>query len=119
MSNIARKMPTSYAEAQRMLGGKPRKNIAHNTELQTGQEGAIGLVYHWTEIVTFYPNGMVRLNTGGYETATTKDRLNGVLSGSQYKVFQKDFRWYVWHIATDKNYDYSDGMTIDLNEGKV
>ena len=39
----------------------------------------------------------ITLNTGGWNTVTTKERMNAVLSAfnSPYRVYQRDFQWYV------------------------
>ncbi len=40
-------------------------------------------------------NGTVRLNHCGWETNTTKERLNGVLDFmGRAKIYQRDFVWY-------------------------
>jgi len=65
--------------------------------------------YHNTDIVTIdwienykddpNPNmlGMITLNTGGWFTQTTKARMNQVseVFNLGYRVFQKNYKWYV------------------------
>lgn len=49
--------------------------------------------YHQTPVVEKEGNRYI-LNTGGYETKTTKRRINRYLP-SGYKLYQKDFTWYL------------------------
>lgn len=42
----------------------------------------------------------VYISTGGWRTITTKNRLNAILIHfTNYKVFQKDFLWYIGDIS--------------------
>ena len=52
--------------------------------------------YHDTRIVDF-DRQMIRLDTGGWKTVTTKRRLNQVSEafGLGFRVYQEDYRWYV------------------------
>ncbi len=52
--------------------------------------------FHNTDVVKFSPK-TITLNTGGWETATTKTRMNQASNqfGLGYTVTQKDFSWYV------------------------
>jgi hypothetical protein len=43
--------------------------------------------YHNTDLFVFNPDGYVKMSNGGYETATTNQRINAVL----YKLFEKGF----------------------------
>lgn len=73
-------MSLYYAKAADLLrsarnqgDGKP---IDNNTRLFWRDDEAIALRLHNTDILTFYPNGDVRFNSGGWKTVTTKSRLN-------------------------------------------
>ena len=52
--------------------------------------------YHNPDVVQF-DSLYITLNTGGWETATTKLRMNQASNqfGLGYQVYQKDYRWYV------------------------
>jgi hypothetical protein len=77
-----------YATAEAFLAGKNERKLAHNTIVHrysmSPEEGAIAVFYHRTPIVTYYPNGIVFLNTGGWETATTKERIRKLLPPGFY-----------------------------------
>lgn len=65
----------SFSDADAILGNRNRKKIGHNTYLQRDGE-VIEAIYHSTPIVTYFRSGRMRLETGGWYTPTTKDRLN-------------------------------------------
>lgn len=54
----------------------------------------------------------VKLDSCGYETNTTKSRLNALLSEVKYgcKVFQKNFDWFVNY--QDETASFYDGMIL-------
>src|SRR5258706_8717982 len=56
--------------------------IAHNTYLERHAGGdAYGVRLHRTEIVTFYRDGRVRLDSGTWQTMTTRGRMNACGNG--------------------------------------
>jgi hypothetical protein len=67
--------------------------------------------YHQTDVVKFSPVEII-LNSGGWQTATTKTRMNQASNqfGLGYCVFQKDFKWFV--DFEGKTIDFEDGMTL-------
>ena len=52
--------------------------------------------YHNTDVVQF-DSLYITLNTGGWETATTKLRMNQASNQFNlgFSVYQKDYRWFV------------------------
>lgn len=83
----------SYEGAIRLLGNKTTRKIANNTQLEKYSDREYAAVrLHSTEVVRYYPNGDIQLNSGGYRTSTTKERLN---TFSPVNVSQRDFAWYV------------------------
>ena len=86
-------MSKSYSEAESLLKNKLTRKVAGNTYLEKySDRDYIAVRFHWTEVVRYFPNGDVQLNSGGYRTATTKARMNEF---SPATVYQKDFQWYV------------------------
>ncbi len=68
----------------------------------------MGVRFHSTRILTFHPEGTFTVNTGGYRTATTKQRLNALLPAG-YRVFSKA---YAWRISTPEGtFEFEDGDT--------
>lgn len=68
--------------------GKP---LANNTRLfDRGTHFAIRL--HETDVVEVYPDDTQKLFTGGWQTYTTKDRING---WSSARIYQSNGIWYM------------------------
>ena len=81
----------------------------------TGGYPNITVRYHQTEIVTVTPAG-VRLHSGGWQTATTKTRMNQASNqyGLGFRVWQKDRAWYVTAAGVDR--PFVDGMIIERTQ---
>lgn len=94
---------TTYAELDARLQGrcKTSRKIANNTYLKRRGED-IAVLLHATDVVTFHPDDSVTLDTGGWYTMTTKDRMNSVLG---YRVSSAGGRWVV---AVKKKEQYSE-----------
>ena len=68
---------------------------------------------HGHQIATLDHNtNAVKLDSCGYETVTTKSRLNAILDEVKYgcRVFQKKFEWFVSYRGTTT--DFIDGMIL-------
>ncbi len=106
-----RDIPTTYTEARAMLNGRNSRKIANNTTLVDQGEGVIGLRLHSTVVVVFDDSGHIILNTGGYRTTTTKDRLNRVARAHGWSVYAERFDWYV-SAPDGTRSEFEDGFTI-------
>lgn len=88
----------TYEDALNILNnGKTAKSritrkIAPNTFLVTLGD-ALGVQLHDTIIVKLFANGEVRLNSGGWQTVTTKQRINRF---SPFRIKQVKGLWSVW-----------------------
>ena len=80
----------SYAEATELLGKRDSLKLGHNTYLQRRGDDRIAVLYHRTDVVTYEP-GRFMLNTGGWQTVTTKQRINDCSPAS---VYQRKGDWY-------------------------
>ena len=70
----------------------------HYTQGNRMNSGRIIVRLHSTDIVDVdATDNTITLNTGGWNTVTTKERMNAVLRAfdSPYRVYQRDFQWYV------------------------
>ena len=87
--------------------------ITRNNTTITHRDGATVCTLHSTDIVKLEA-GNITLNSGGWETVTTKRRMNEVLKewGLPYSVHQKDFRWFVYDHETKAELPYYDGMML-------
>jgi hypothetical protein len=85
----------TYAEAVSMVQGKTNRKtrkIGNNTYAEIEYDNSVSIRLHGTSVVRFYPNGLVKLNSGGWRTSTTKDRINKY---SPVSVYQKNFEWFL------------------------
>lgn len=78
-----------------VLGQRQSLKIANNTRLERASDGeAITIRLHGTQIVTYWRQGAIVVNSGGYRSTTTKARMNTVLP-QRFGVFQKNHEWFV------------------------
>jgi len=81
--------------------------IANNTVEYHRKSGERVIRLHLTDIITFKPDGSIVLDSGGWQTVTTKERMN---RAPEIQVYQEKSVWYVaWHGAT---HVYQDGITL-------
>lgn len=68
----------SYADAEKFLAGKTARKLGNNTYVESigHTVTAIAVRLHATNIVTYHPDGTIVLNTGGWNTVTTRDRMH-------------------------------------------
>ena len=83
----------------------------HRTNIVTLQ-GLTSIVYHSTAVVQFDDDKII-LNSGGWETVTTKTRMNQASNeyGLGIDVYQVDFTWYVAYKG--ETIPFTDGMTLN------
>ena len=83
----------------------------HKTATYT-LEGMTSIVYHSTAVVQFNSDKII-LNSGGWETATTKSRMNQASNqyGLGLEVYQVNFSWYVDYRG--ETIPFEDGMILD------
>lgn len=118
MAKLTTPATADHAGWDTFLADRDEKKIGHNTiahrvyDHATGREG-IAIRLHHTDVVTFYSDGGIVLNSGGWQSVTTKDRMNAVLPAS-IRVSQKNYVWSVqlggWE--TGENVPFSDGMVV-------
>jgi hypothetical protein len=85
----------NYSEAVALVNGKNNRKtrkVGNNTYAEIEYDNSVSIILHGTAVVRFYPNGLVKLNSGGWQTSTTKDRINKY---SPVKVYQKKYVWYL------------------------
>lgn len=65
--------------------------------------GCLRIYYHETAIATIYDSGKVKIDNGGWCSATTKKRINAILSALElpYSIVQKNYSWYLLDYAED------------------
>ena len=85
-----------------------------NTQVVYNQEENRSSVYlHGHEIACYDHNtNSIQLDSCGYETNTTKSRLNAILDEVKYgaRVFQRNWTWFVSYNNTTQTFD--NGMIL-------
>lgn len=90
----------NYAEAKEMYEGRigyqsgkyEGVRLENNTRLvKCGESFAVKL--HRTDVVTLHPDGSSEIKTGGWQTVTTKSRINKY--SPHASIVQKDYTWYI------------------------
>ena len=88
-----------------------------NTRVEYNNSTDCSSIYlHGHQIATYdHNNQAVKLSSCGWQTVTTKSRLNALLSEFKYgcKVFQKNFDWYL--STVNQTVDFWDGMILSHN----
>lgn len=98
----------TYEEAgvifDRRRKGSFEKKLENNTYLRQGVD-CYQIVLHSTIIITILPNGNYILNSGGWTTNLTRQRITKY---SPARITQKKFRWW-FRDGTP----FADGIEID------
>ena len=97
-----------YTTAQEVLNNRTSRKLENNTYLKRIDDNTIGVLLHGTYVVTYTPKKVI-LNSGGWLTPTTKDRINKY---NPMYLTQKNSLWYM----PDGSLFY-DGITI--TNGKI
>ncbi len=82
-------------------------------------DGYTCIRYHSTEVVRFNDDEII-LNSGGWQTKTTKSRMNKVSDAFQlgFRVSQRQGEWFVDYFANEigDTYSFNDGMILERQE---
>ena len=63
--------------------------IKPNTELNQWDCGRTTITFYDTDIVTLWNNGNITLDTGGFDTPTTKKRMNDIGKDHGFMIYQE------------------------------
>lgn len=102
----------SFREAMEILNGRDRRKLENNTYLEKRDADTIAVKLHSTDVVTYHRNGRVVLNSGGWHTVTTKDRI---CAYSPVYVSQERGVWYMGMYPKKNPVLFHDGIVINKN----
>ena len=106
MRKLERQMNFAISNKANWSGSNTQVNYNSNTNCSS-------IYLHGHQIATVDHNlKAVKLSSCGYETVTTKSRLNAILEEVKYgcKVFQKNWDWFVNY--NDQTTLFRDGMIL-------
>jgi hypothetical protein len=89
---MTKEYPSSFGEAGRLLDGEGEITIGHKTVLIARTPG-YAIKYHKTIVVEFYRHCVCIFN-GGFQTKTTKKRINDAIRPN-FNVYSSKKTWYV------------------------
>ena len=95
------------------------KLSSYKTVYIDNDEGGL-VIYQNTKIVEWDNNGNVTLNSDGWETVTTKRKMNQASNQFclHFGVTQRNFKWIVT-IAGFEDIPYYDGMTFNIYTARL
>ena len=81
----------------------PKKNWPKGGNTVIARYPTLSVILHKTCIVETAPDGRITLNSGGYQTVTTKARINEFLdlANTGWKVSQVKGVWHLYHYAVE------------------
>jgi len=82
----------TFAEADKMWTASRKRKLANNTYLIKTGPNSYGVRLHFTVVVELHRDGRVVLNSGGWRTIMTKNRINQYAPDGS--VYRKKFVWY-------------------------
>ena len=107
MRKLERQMNFALSNKSAWAGSNTQVNYNENTNCSQ-------VFLHGQQIATFdHSTKAIKLNSCGYETVTTKSRLNALLEEVKYgaRVFEKKFEWFVSYNG--QTADFIDGMILN------
>ena len=81
-----------------------------NTVVTNDDKGILVRLYNTTIVKVDNDTNSITLDTGGYNTKTTKDRMNLTSDTFNlgFRVYQKDFTWYVSYKGKEMMFEGHD-----------
>jgi hypothetical protein len=105
-----------FKKASELLTGrcKDKRKLKLNTYLERISDSEYKIKFHDTYIITIRKNGEIILDSGGWKTQTTKERINEF---TPYTIRQDKGVWYL-HTEKEGTITFYDGISIN-KKGKV
>ena len=80
------------------------RKVGNNTRARIKPDGSVAFQLHSTDVVTIHDDDSATLRTGGWNSPTTKERINRY---SPVYVLQKNWEWYL-----SDGTPFQEGMTV-------
>lgn len=106
---------TPYAYLRRILAHRNEMTICNNTRAIVNFDVAVTVTLHGNVILTAYYDGLTIVRDGGWQTATTKDRLNRVLPLS-VRIRQSDWKWFLHDRRGNELHRFENGAILKFSD---
>ena len=100
----------NFTKALELTARTGSRKLENNTYLVQKDETTIAVRLHRTDVVLIHSDGTFTLNSDGWQTAVTKDRINNY---SPARVHQKAGVWYVGEFL------FVDNMRVDFDGNPI
>jgi len=94
----------TYEEAKKLLGNRETKKLVHRTVLYKDDQENYCIQYWNTVVVRITPKNHYIISHGGYNTPTTKRRIENYSSA---RIRQRNWSWEIFDRKRDSWIDYS------------
>ena len=104
-------MSLTFDQADRILDSCPHldcRKLTNNTYLRRLPDDDLAIKLHATDIIILHADNTYTLFSGGWQTVTTKERINRFTPA---RIWQKKFVWYMWPDDTP----FYDGIKVDAH----
>lgn len=106
----------SLSAARQGVSDTPRpKIIQRNTFEYHRPNGDRAIRFHVTDIIVYHADGRITLDSGGWKTMSTKDRINSHLRG--YNVGSDRGTWFVYASDGGGQWFHEDGTPRRVRDG--
>ena len=110
----------NYTELDAKMQGRNHESRKYENNTYWKRRGDnIAMLYHETDVAIFKPNGDIELQSGGWHTSTTKERMNWALASSPFTIVQDKGIWFVhnknngnWWDKANRKCRYQDGVVL-------
>ena len=99
-----------HASADAFLGRRAVRALPGRASRLERRGDDIAVLFHGTAVVTYHPDGSVTLDSGGWLTSTTKQRINAYTRAPVYSVKGK---WLVG-VPGGGKVPFRDGIRVDV-----
>ena len=100
----------NYHELDQYLGNKNDRKIGFETIVHRVDDYEIAIKHYRTNILVVDATNIVTINTNGWKTKTTKDRLNQFLNCMRVGIAQKKGEWFIH--GSNGSFPYEDGTEV-------
>jgi len=123
VADLRRLVVEKYGSDRIAGGEKSIRRFDHNTVVFSTVDGNTVYRFWDTDIVTVRHNGDIILNSGGFHSYTTKERMNEILRRHddplfpRFVVFAKNGLWYIGKggYQSTETWLFRDGITLSRN----